>query len=497
MTTTPHPEVPLCGTGISGLDHVLGGGFPRNRLYLVEGDPGAGKTTLALQFLMEGCRRGERVLYVSLSETEEEVRSVAAAHRWDFTGLEILELAAAEEVLSPDEDYSMYHPAEVELGKTTRALLEGVESRKPARVVVDSLSELRLLAQTPLRYRRQIVALKQFFAGRQCTVLLLDDRSAASPTDLHLQSVAHGVVSLQQLAPEFGAERRRVRVVKLRGRSYRGGYHDFLIERGGLRVFPRLVAAEHRSEFERENASSGLPNLDALLGGGLGRGTSALLQGPAGSGKSSIAIQFAVAAAQRGERAAIFMFDETHGTLLARAEGLGMDLRRHLESGLLRLRQVDPAELTPGQFAHAVMDAVDEGARVIVVDTLNGYMNAMPEERFLTTQLHELLSYLAQRGVLTLLCLAQHGLVGTGLQSPVDTSYLADSVILLRYFELRGEVRQAISVVKKRDGSHERTIRELRLRPGAIEIGDPLAAFQGVLTGVPTLVGAAPGGAGG
>jgi circadian clock protein KaiC len=471
------------------LDDILGGGFAPNRLYLVEGDPGAGKTTLALQFLLEGARAGERGLYVTLSETKEELDEVARSHGWSLDPLTVCELIPSEESLLPDAQTRMFHPSEVELSETTRAVLAEVERIKPTRVVFDSLSEMRLLAQNPLRYRRQILGLKQFFAGRQCTVLLLDDRTS-EVNDLHLQSLAHGVVTLEQLAPEYGAERRRLRVVKMRGKLFRGGFHDFTIIRGGLEVYPRLVAAEHRRPFEPGQLKSGVAALDALLGGGLDRGTSALLMGPTGSGKSSIATQYAVAAAEAGERAVVFTFDESLTTLYARSAGLGMDLRGHVEAGRVRVHQVDPAEMSPGEFAHRVRQSVEEdGARVVVIDSLNGYLNAMPEERFLTIQLHELLTYLGQQGVVTFLVVAQHGLMGVNMRAPVDASYLADSVILLRYFEARGKIRRAVSVVKKRSGAHEDTLREMRLGPDGIWVGEPLADFHGVLTGLPELLG--------
>jgi circadian clock protein KaiC len=476
-------------TGVAGLDDILGGGLTPNRLYLVEGNPGSGKTTLALQYLLEGARRGERGLYVTLSETGKELRGVARSHGWSLDGLALCELIPSEESLLPDAQPRMFHPSEVELSETTQAVLAEVERTQPGRVVFDSLSEMRLLAQNPLRYRRQILALKQFFAGRRCTVLLLDDLTSEA-TDLQLQSLAHGVVSLEHLAPEFGSERRRLRVVKMRGVAFRGGYHDFVIQRGGLAIFPRLVAAEHHEPFTRGQAESGVPALDALVGGGLDRGTSTLLMGPAGSGKSTIATQYAVAAAARGERAVIFTFDESAATLLARSAGLGMDLAAHVEAGRVRLQQVDPAELSPGEFAHRVREAVEQDrARMVVIDSLNGYLNAMPEERFLTIQLHELLTYLGQHGVVTLLIVAQHGLLGAGMQTPVDASYLADAVILLRYFEARGRLRRAVSVVKKRSGAHEETLRELRMGAGGLSVGEPLEEFQGILTGTPAFLG--------
>jgi len=473
-------------TGNAELDSILGGGLPDNRLYLVEGDPGTGKTTLALKFLLEGVRQGEPVLYVTLSETKEELTAVARTHGWSLDGINIYELIPDEESLKTETQYTIFHPSELELGETTNAVLEEVERLQPRRVVFDSLSEMRLLARDPLRYRRQILALKQYFAGRHCTVLLLDDRTS-TVGDLQVQSIAHGVVELEHLAMEYGAERRRLRVIKLRGSGFRGGYHDFSIEKGGISLYPRLVAAEHHTEFRREMLSSDVPELDALLGGGLDRGTSTLLMGPAGSGKSSTAAQFVAAAARRGEPSATFIFDEGVNTYLARAAGLGTDLQSSVEAGLIKVQQIDPAELSPGQFAYQVRRAVEQDhARVVVIDSLNGYQHSMPDERFLTAQMHELLTYLGQQGVVTILVMAQHGLVGTTMQSPVDVSYLADAVLMLRYFEAEGAVRRAISVIKKRTGFHENTIREMRMSAQGITVGEPLSKFHGVLTGVPT-----------
>jgi circadian clock protein KaiC len=483
------PEAPTRSqTGIPGLDHVLGGGFIPHRLYLIDGDPGAGKTTLSLQYLLEGARAGETCLYVTLSETKEELTAVARSHGWSLDPIEIVELVASEADLDGDAQLTMYHPSEVELAETTKAVLDAVQRVNPTRVVFDSLSELRLLAQSSLRYRRQILALKQFFIGRACTVLLLDDRTGEGG-DTQLQSIAHGVLALEQLAPEYGAERRRLRVLKFRGTRYRGGYHDFSIVRGGLEVYPRLVAAEHRQPFVRSQIKSGVGALDDLLGGGPDRGTSTLLIGPAGSGKSTVAVQYAVAAAERGDQAALFLFDESEATLFARSEGLGIRLAAGVDAGNVRVKQVDPAELSPGEFTHLVQQAVErDGAKVVVIDSLNGYLNAMPEEKFLTIQLHELLTYLGRQGVTTIMVVAQHGLMGSNMQSPVDASYLADSVVLFRYFETAGRVKKAISVVKKRSGPHEESIRELRLGPGGIALSEPLAQFHGILTGVPTTV---------
>jgi circadian clock protein KaiC len=476
----------LAASGVEGLDTVLGGGFTPRRLYLIEGVPGSGKTTLAMQFLMEGVRCDEPVLYVTLSETKEELEATASSHGWTLAGISIREVVPSEASLDHDEQYTMFHPSEVELGETTRAILDEVDRLKPRRVVFDSLSELRLLAANPLRYRRQILALKQYFAGRNCTVLLLDDMTSAD-RDLQVQSISHGVLLLDQLNPEYGADRRRLRVVKYRGRRFRGGFHDYEIMRGGLTVFPRLVAAEHRGQSERGRLASGIPELDALLGGGIEHGTSTLIAGAAGTGKSSLAAQFASAAAEQGKRATMFIFDESSQTLLTRAAGLSIDLDKHVASMNVSIQPVDPAELCPGEFVQDICLAVErDNVEVVVIDSLNGYLNAMPGERNLIIQLHELLMYLGQRNVATLLISAHQGLMGPSMTSPIDASYLADAVILLRYFESRGEVRQAISVVKKRGGRHERTIREFRLSAGRIELGEPLKNFRGILTGVPT-----------
>jgi circadian clock protein KaiC len=485
--TATQPNGDRLQTGISGFDDILNGGLIPHRLYLVDGDPGAGKTTLALQYLLEGAKVGQRSLYITLSETKEELNTVAASHGWNLDSIEIVEILASEKDLTSDTQLTMYHPSEVELSETTQAILDAVERVNPARVVIDSLSELRLLAQNSLRYRRQILALKQFFVGRQCTVVLLDDRTGDG-NDMLLHSIAHGVISLEQLAPLYGAERRRIRIMKFRGTQYRGGYHDFSIKPGGLCIFPRLVASEHRQGFEPSRIASGVVALDTLLGGGPDRGTSTLLIGPAGSGKSTIAVQYAVAAAERGEHAAIFAFDESIATLESRMSGLGIRFKEGAAAGQVKVQQVDPAELSPGEFVQQVRDAVEkDDARVIVIDTLNGYMNAMPEERFLTAQLHELLTFLGRSGVTTLMVVAQHGLMGANMQSPVDASYLADSVVLLRYFEHSAKVKKAISVVKKRSGPHEESIRELRFDEKGIHLSEPLTQFQGILTGVPIM----------
>jgi circadian clock protein KaiC len=485
------PLLQRASTGVEGLDDILGGGLPRDRVYLVQGSPGVGKTTLALQFLMEGARRGEVSLYITLSETEPELRSAAAAHGWDLAGVTVFELdpRAAGGDGEQSEPYTVFHPAEVELSEVMKTLLAHVDGVKPARVVFDSLSDIRMLAQDPLNYRRQVLTLKQYFAGRACTVVMLDDMTGES-ADGQLQSLAHGVISLEQLAPTYGTDRRRVRVGKLRGSGFRGGYHDFVVSEGGLRVFPRLVAAEHRQSFSAEPTSSGVAAIDALLGGGLDRGTSTLILGPTGAGKSALATQCVAAAAARGEPGALFTFDENLGTLLYRAKALGLDLATHVEQGTVLLQQVDPAELSPGEFVHRVRDAVEQrGARIVVIDSLNGYLQSMPAEEFLVIQLHELLTYLSQRGVVTVLIATQHGLLGTGMVTPVDASYVADAVILLRYFEAAGSVRNALAVMKKRSGRHERTIREFTLGPNGFDVGAPMEDFHGVLTGVPTHAG--------
>ncbi len=471
-------------TGIRGLDDVLGGGLTPNRLYLLEGMPGSGKTTLAFQFLMEGVKRGERVLYITLSETEEEIRAVGRSHGWSFDGIDIRELVPTQDSLEPDEQYTMFHPSEVELSETTQRILADIERIRPSRLVFDSLSELRLLAGNPLRYRRQILALKHYFAGQRCTVLLLDDLTGEGH-DLQVQSIAHGVILLQQTTPDYGKQRRRLSILKYRGHDFRGGFHDYVIRRGGLEVFPRLVAAEHRATPDRGLIASSVRGLDDLLGGGLDRGSSTLITGAAGTGKSSLAVLFAHAAAERGECATLLLFDENQRTLLARMRSLGVDLQPHIDAGRIRIHQIDPAEWSPGEFSNAVrVAAVEHHSTIVVIDSLNGYLHSMPNERFLIIQLHEVLSFLGQQGVASILTNAQMGLVGQ-MTSEVDASYLADSVVLTRYFELDGEVRMAISVLKKRGGRHERSIREFGMRAGTISVGEPLRGYRGVLTGVP------------
>ena len=477
--------VELFATGIAGLDDILGGGLACNHLYLVEGDPGTGKTTVALQFLLEGARRGQKGLYVTLSESKVELLEIAESHGWSLDPIEIFEMAPDEKQLKAEAQYTVFHPAEVELTDTTTAVLSEVDRLQPARVVFDSLSELRLLARDSLRYRRQILGLKQYFSGRNCTVLLLDDRTSERH-DLQLESIAHGVIMMESVEREYGIKRRRLEVKKLRGSWFREGFHDYTIKRGGVEVYPRLVASEHLLEVSPTQLKSGLEAMDALLGGGIDSGTSTLLLGPAGCGKSTIALRYAVAAVEQGGCASLFAFDETLATLVLRGKGLGLNVKHLVDSGKLFLRQVDAAELSPGQFGYEIRKLVEEhDLKVLVIDSLNGFLNAMPGEKFLAMQLHELLGYLSQKGVTTVMTVAQHGFVGTNIDTPVDVSYLADTVLLFRYFEAGGEVKQALSVIKKRSGEHERTIRELVMKDGVIRVGDVLREFDGVLTGAP------------
>ncbi|WP_156459616.1 ATPase domain-containing protein [Brevundimonas sp. Root1279] len=476
------------GFGIQGLDDILAGGLARDRVYLLEGAPGTGKTTAAMSFLLEGARRGEAGLYITLSETEEELRGTATSHGWSLEGVDIFELVPPESLLDEQQQQSLLYSSDLELGETTRMIFESVEAKKPRRVVIDSLSEIRLLAQSSLRYRRQVLALKHYFAKHGATVLLLDDLTT-DVNDKTVHSVAHGVIQLQELAPEYGAERRRVRIIKYRGRRFRGGYHDFTIKTGGLEIYPRIVASEHRSHFSRTAVSSGVIELDELLGGGIERGSSCLILGPAGTGKSLFAINFAIAAIDRGERAALFIFDEELGLLYDRMGKLGIDLEGLRDAGHLVIEQIDAAELSPGEFAARVRRCVTEQKiQTVVIDSLNGYQAAMPQEQFLILHIHELLQYLNRQGASTFLTVAQHGLVGE-MKAPVDVTYLADTVILLRYFEALGNVRRAVSVIKKRSGRHEKTIREFNIGDEGLTLGEPLSGFQGVLRGVPNFVG--------
>ncbi|MRW89254.1 AAA family ATPase [Duganella sp. FT80W] len=477
-------------TGVPGLDDVLAGGLTRDRLYLVEGEPGTGKTTLALQFLNEGVRQGEPVLYITLAETQAELSGVAQSHGWSLDGIHVEEIIPDENALAPEQQYTLFHPSEIELGNVTQRIVAAVDRYQPRRAVLDSLSELQLLAENPLRYRRQVLALKQYLSSRHCTTIFLDDRTALS-TDLQVRSVAHAVLKLELSDQAYGIERRRLRVVKYRGIAYRGGGHDYKILRGGLQIYPRLVAADSREAKPHQQLSSGMPTLDALIGGGLDVGMSTLISGPSGTGKSSLAAQFVHAATQRGERCAMFLFEEARTNMLQRAANLGMDLSDALERGLLTVQQIDPAELAPGEFARAVTQAVEQDVRVVVIDSLNGYLNAVPDERFLILYLHELLTYLGQRGVVSILVGVQQGMLGGAMHTNIDASYLADNVIMLRYFEAEGEVRQAISVFKKRGSAHERTIRRFQIGSAGLTVGPVLKDFHGVLTGVPTFHGGA------
>lgn len=478
-----------CTTGVAGLDEILAGGLSHGRLFLLEGSPGTGKTTIATQFLMAGAQKGERVLYITLSETEEELRAGAASHGWEFPDtFEVFELVPPESLLDEEQQQSLLYSSDLELGETTKRIFEAFEAIKPSRVVLDSLSEIRLLAQSSLRYRRQILSLKHYFSRHDATVLMLDDLTADA-LDKTVHSVAHAVIRLEELSPTYGSERRRMRVLKYRGRRYRGGYHDFVIDTGGVRAFPRLVSAEHRVNFLRGTVPIDNAALNGLLGGGFERGASTLVLGPAGTGKSLLTLSIVQSAIKRGERAAMFIFDEELGLLFERAKGLGIDLQAMVDSGHLIIEQIDAAELTPGEFSERVRICVEKHkAQTVVIDSLNGYQAAMPEEQALILHMHELLQYLNRQGVMTFLTVAQHGLVGD-MKSPVDVTYLADTVVLLRYFEARGRVRRAISVVKKRTGHHEDTIREFMIGPSGITLGEPLVAFQGVLRGVPMLVG--------
>jgi circadian clock protein KaiC len=478
-------------TGIQGLDQILRGGFPQGRLYLLEGPPGSGKTTLSLQFLLQGLKKGERCLYITLSETAEELREVASAHGWSLEGLHLFELGSAEDALGNGRLQSVLHAWEVELDETVNLILGEVDRIRPSRVVFDSLSELRLLAQDSLRYRRQILALKQFFAPKSTTVFLVDDLTSTSEDrDGQLHSLCHGVLSLERLTLDFGAARRRLQVQKLRGVDFVAGYHDMVIREGGLEVFPRLIASQHHEQFVGTTISSGVPAIDHLLGGGPLRGTCTLLTGPAGSGKTNVALQYIWAACERGEKCCIFEFDERVGTLLIRAKALGMDLEAHLQAGRLEIMQMDPAEISPGEFSWNIQRAVEErGCSVLLIDSLNGYVAAMPQEKQLMLQLHEMLSYLNQKGVVTFLINPQHGLVGTMSTGNINVSYIADAVILFRFFEAQGRIRKAVSVIKNRGGGHEDTIRELKIDGRGVSLSSPLKEFKGILTGTPEFVG--------
>ena len=482
-----HTRVSIAATGITGLDEILRGGLPCNHLYLIDGSPGTGKTTLALQFLLEGVSHGEKGLYVTLSESRGELEAVASSHGWSLDGIEIFELATNG--ADPAGDYTIFHPAEVELQATMDAVLAEVERLGPERVVFDSLSEMRLLARDPLRFRRQILSIKQFFNGRTGTVLLLDDKTSPEG-DLQLHSLAHGVIVLEHVALEYGSERRRLQITKIRGAHFRGGYHDFRITTGGLAVYPRILHDEARVEVNSATLSSGDKRIDQLLGGGLTCGTSMLVTGAAGTGKSVLCTQYAHAAVRRGENVLFYLFDERMSTFVLRTQALDMDLGDAITSGQLRLQQIEPTSLSPGEFASQVVTAVEAGKiSLVVIDSINGYMQSMPEERLLPIQVHELLSFLSNNGVTCIMTLVQHGIFGNPVDEAAEVSYLADAVILMRYFEVNGSVRQAVSVVKRRSGNHERTIRECRVGRGGLQVGEPLRNFQGVLTGVPNYTG--------
>lgn len=484
------PVAARISTGIADFDVILGGGLTGERVYLLEGTPGSGKTTIALQFLLEGAARGEVGLYITLSETAAELTEVARSHHWSLDGIELFELIS-EDGLDLDTEQSILEPSEVELGETIRGVMEVVDRIRPRRVVFDSLSELRLLSQHSLRYRRQILALKHYFSTRACTVLLLDDRSA-DPGDVQLHSIAHGVITLEQAAEDYGAERRRLRVIKMRGVKYRGGYHDFVINTGGVAVFPRLVAADHHTEFHGELVSTGIAQLDQMMGGGLARGTNTLLNGPSGVGKTTTAVRCGLTAIDRGEKAAYFLFDEGIGTFLSRAAAMGMDLGPHCQSGQMTVSQIDPAELSPGEFASRVRNAVEkDGVKFLVIDSLNAFLQAMPGEKYLILQMHEMLSYLNQQGVITLLVLGQHGMIGE-VRSEVDLSYLSDAIFMFRYFEAEGLLHKAVSVVKSRVTPHESSIRQFGIGANGITVGEPLKDFEGVLTGAPAYRGITP-----
>ncbi|MDX1951006.1 MAG: ATPase domain-containing protein [Verrucomicrobiota bacterium] len=487
----PTSSLDLCSTGVEGFDEILNGGLPRDCVYLVQGDPGSGKTTLALQFLLQGVKNGESVFYITLSETSRELRKVAESHGWNLDSVPLIELSAVESMLRPEAQTTVFRSSEMEMTSLSRMIMEAVGKIKPSRIVFDSLSEFRLIADSPLRYRRQLLALKQEFSKYRSTVLLLDDKMGNfdSGSDPHVLSLTHGVLDMEQRSPDYGISRRRLRLRKLRGVKFREGYHDYDIYTGGMRIFPRLTVAEHHAEFDHEEVSSGIKELDALFGGGLDRGTSSFIIGPAGTGKSTLALHYAAEMGRRGEKSIIFVFDEVRGVMLRRGESLGLELKRLIDDGTVIIQQIDPAELSPGEFAVRIRNHVEKGCKLVVIDSLNGYLNSMPGEKYLINQLHELCSYLNQQGVVTILILAQQGLMAAA-EAPVDLSYLADTVVNLRYFEAYGEVKQAITVIKKRTGPHERAIREFKLEAGkGIRIGEPIREFHGVLTGIPDFQG--------
>lgn len=477
-------DLNLCSTGIDGLDSVLKGGLPRNRMYLIQGEPGTGKTTLALQFLLDGVQKKESCLYITFSETRAELEATAKSHNWNLEGLHLFELTAFEEQLSAEKQTTIFHPSEIELNKTTSIITAEVERVKPKRIVFDSASEMRLVAESSLRYRRQLLALKQYFAGLNCTVVFLDDLTTPSD-EFQIQSIAHGVIAIEKLQPEYGVERRRVRVNKLRGVAFREGNHDCVIRTGGLVIFPRIFSGDSRVPFSRDSVSSGIHGLDKLLGGGLDRGTSSLILGPAGTGKSTLTLQYAHAAAERGEKVAVFSFEETIANTVERSKSFGLHFDRHIKSGCILFRKIDPAEISPGELIDTIRHQIlEQDVKMVVIDSLSGLVHAMPDENHLILQLHELFNFLNNRGIVTLIVLAQQGIMGN-MQTPIDLTYLADTVVITRFFEALGTVKTAVSVIKKRTGPHEKTIREMKVTSKGILVGEPLTKFHGVLTGVP------------
>jgi circadian clock protein KaiC len=495
--STPSQNDRRLSSGIEELDHILGGGFPARRMFLIEGAPGTGKTTLALQFLLAGAQNKEQGLYVTFSESDNEIRSVAESHHWDLRGIELQELNSLGDRLKDDEQYTVFQPADVELSETTARVVAEVRRVKPQRVVIDSLSEIRLVARDPLRYRRQILALKEILSECDCTVLFLEDYTLGNP-DLLLQSIAHGVILLEKTQAEYGCLRRKLQVSKLRGGPSLDGVHDFAIRPGGLQVFRRMVSSDTVRASTSANSSGILSTqnaeLDRLTGGGVYWGTGVVLVGPAGTGKSTVGIQIISAAANEGHKASVFLFDEATANYVSRAKNVGLDLSPHISAGRVQVHQIDPNEQSPGEFAYLVRKQVEDGGvRVVVVDSLNGFLTAMTSERFLLAQLHELLSYLNSRSVLTIMTTAQHGMLNTADTTSFELTYLADLVIYLRYFEASGDVRKAISVIKNRLAAHETSIREFKITAKGLEIGLPLKDFEGILSGIPKYLGQANG----